>query len=234
MTSPHGGPGVPMLRKLSQSIKEYIMTQLMYLFLLAVNKTLRVERFDLDSLMHYFNRGENVIFAFWHRRLFYLGYFFSRRFPGKKVFVLVSQSRDGTRIGKVINKMGLDYIQGSTTRGGMKAFKELVRGIRKKVSAGITPDGPKGPRGIVQQGVISLARITHRPIIPIVYHCSRYIEFKSWDSFVLPVPFSRVYVATGHPVIFDEKKHPDDSHYQEALQKELEALEKNFFRQKTP
>jgi lysophospholipid acyltransferase (LPLAT)-like uncharacterized protein len=182
-------------------------------------------KYNDESVRQYYEKGESVIFAFWHRRLFYLSYYHSHRFPDRKAYVLVSQSRDGTRIGKIGEKIGVDYIQGSTSKGGAKAFKHLVEIIKKGNTAAITPDGPRGPRGIVQKGVISLARLTGRPIIPLSYHPKRYIELKSWDKFIIPVPFSKVAIHTGKPIVINKNHDKDDSFYENMIKEELDKLE---------
>ena len=164
------------------NIKESIIVNLAYGIIFLICRTLRVVKYDDHSVRRYYGKGENVIFAFWHRRLFYLSYYHARCFPERRAYVLVSQSRDGTRIGKIGKKIGIDYIQGSTSKGGAKAFKKLVRLLRQGYTAAITPDGPRGPFGVVQKGVISLARLTGRPIIPLAYHPKWYIKCKSWDK----------------------------------------------------
>jgi hypothetical protein len=206
-------------------IKESIIVQLAYRLILFVCRTLRPSRTDIESMNRCRSRGENAIYVFWHRRLFYMGYLRLKHFSSMKVWILVSQSRDGTRIGKVVEKMGIPYIQGSSTRGGAAAFMNLVRMLKAGDSVAITPDGPRGPRGLVQKGVISLARMTGRPIIPVSYNVSRCFELTSWDRFVIPVPFAKVSIASGEPVAITPGDNRDDAFYEALLKERLDQLE---------
>lgn len=212
-----------------ENFKESIIINFAYWLIYLICRTLRVVQYDDASAREFYDKGENLIFAFWHRRLFYLGYNHVKRFPDKKACVLVSQSRDGTRIGRIVKKIGVDYIQGSSSRGGAAAFKQLVQVLKDGNTAAITPDGPRGPRGIVQKGVVSLARVSGRPVVPLCYHVSRFIELKSWDRFVIPVPFSRLRVMTGKPIVIDPSEDRDDAYYENLIKKELDELEEKGF-----
>ena len=205
--------------------KESLIVNLAYWIILLICKTLRVEKYEDESVFRIYDKGENFIYALWHRRLFYLSFYHSRRFPGKETYALVSQSRDGTRIGKITEKIGAHYIQGSTSKGGAKDFREMVKIIKNGYTAAITPDGPRGPRGLVQQGVISLARLTGRPVIPLAYKPKRYIKLRSWDEFIIPMPFSKVSIHTGKPIIIPKRDDNDDAYYQGLIKEGLDELE---------
>jgi hypothetical protein len=67
--------------------------------------------------------------------------------------------------------------------------------------AGITPDGPRGPKYVCQSGVISLAQLTQAPIIPVSWDVTRKVVVKSWDNFMVPLPFARATVRIGAPMV---------------------------------
>ena len=71
---------------------------------------------------------------------------------------------------------------GSSSRGGVRAMMQLVEMIREGVCIGITPDGPRGPKYKVKEGVIKLSQITQKPIYPLAYSATKYWRFESWDS----------------------------------------------------
>lgn len=73
-------------------------------------------------------------------------------------------------------------------------------GAERGYDLAITPDGPRGPRYVVQEGVMSLAQLTGLPIIPIGFHTRAKICVKSWDRFQIPLPFSRCEINIGKPV----------------------------------
>ena len=163
----------------------------------AICATLRVHvvRGDIEQRVR--ARRPNVIYAFWHGHLLYLMY----RYRGSGVYILVSQSRDGEVLSRILRRFGLPTIRGSSSRGGRRSLLELVRRARAGACAGIAPDGPRGPRYQAQSGIITLARLTEVPIIPVAVGARWKIECHSWDRFLLPLPGSRVVVAYGEPVV---------------------------------
>ena len=163
----------------------------------AICATLRVHVLRGDIEQTVWARRGNVIYAFWHGHLLYLMY----RYRGSGVHILVSQSRDGEALSRILQRFGLPTIRGSSSRGGRRSLLELVRQVRAGASAGIAPDGPRGPRHRAQLGIITLARLTESPIIPVAVGARWKIEFQSWDRFLLPLPGSRIVVAYGEPVV---------------------------------
>jgi hypothetical protein len=123
---------------------------------------------------------------------------------------------------------GQDAVRGSSTRGGHRAFKALLELANGPADLVITPDGPKGPRHQVKKGVVQLARIVGRPVIPMAFACSRGHRFASWDRFLLPYPFCRGIYAFGKPVFFEKGEDPES--FRSRLQ---EAMEDNSRRART-
>jgi lysophospholipid acyltransferase (LPLAT)-like uncharacterized protein len=152
-----------------------------------LHASLRCEIRGEESLRCYWERGERVIFAFWHDQLLLMVK--SYRGPGAKM--LISASKDGELIARTMHHFGLGTIRGSSSRGGREAFRAMVEIGREPFDLGITPDGPKGPRHLLKPGVAELARITGRPVVPLAFACSRGHRFASWDRFLLPYPFGR-------------------------------------------
>jgi lysophospholipid acyltransferase (LPLAT)-like uncharacterized protein len=148
------------------------------------------ERFD--ALM---DRGEPVLFALWHGRLLPLTYFHRHR----GFAAMVSRSKDGEYIARIVEKWGFEVVRGSTSRGGLSALRDVSRQIRAGNSVAITPDGPRGPRQQLQPGVIAAAKLTGAPILPVVAGCSRAWWPGSWDRFCIPKPFAEVVVLYGEP-----------------------------------
>lgn len=178
-----------------------------------LHASLRCEIRGEESVRRYWERGERVIFAFWHDELLLMvkGY----RGPGAKM--LISASRDGELIARTMHRFGLGTIRGSSSRGGGVAFREMVEIGREPYDLGITPDGPKGPRHRLKPGVAELARLTGRPVIPLSFACSRGHRFASWDRFLLPYPFGRAIFR------FAEAVRYRDGEGREAFQQRLQA-----------
>jgi hypothetical protein len=114
--------------------------------------------------------------------------------------MMISQHRDGEFIARAVKQFGVDSIRGSTTRGGLSALRGMIRFFRSGANLAITPDGPQGPKHVVQNGVIELARQTGAPIVPVTYGASRKKELGSWDNFILPYPFCKVAYLWGEPL----------------------------------
>ncbi|MDE2484595.1 MAG: lysophospholipid acyltransferase family protein [candidate division NC10 bacterium] len=175
-------------------------------------------------------RGERIIVTFWHGRLLMMPFVY----PGKPGAILISQHRDGEYISRIATILGLEVIRGSATRGGMRAFKQMLRAIKGRLNLVITPDGPKGPRAKVKSGVIEVARLTGAPIVPVSFSASRRRFLKSWDAFLVPIPFSRAVYVWGEPMYVPPTATKDEVvKHQEALEERLDLLTMkadNYFR----
>jgi hypothetical protein len=154
----------------------------------------------------FWEEGRHVILAFWHDQLLMMpkGY----RGPGARI--LISASRDGELIARTVQHFGLGTVRGSSTRGGSAALRELLQLAREPVDLVITPDGPRGPRHQVKDGVAALARATGRPVVPLAFAASRGHRFASWDRFLLPYPGARTVFRYGAP-IFCARDESDQS-----------------------
>ncbi|MGH7410221.1 MAG: lysophospholipid acyltransferase family protein [Candidatus Methylomirabilis sp.] len=166
-------------------------------------------------------RGERIIFAFWHGRLLMMPF----AYPGKPVATLISQHRDGEYISRIAVVFGSRVIRGSATRGGVRAFKQMILARKEGFNLVITPDGPKGPRAQVKSGVIELAKLTGAPIVPVSFSAVRRRFLKSWDAFLLPLPFSRAVYIWGEPIYVDPMATKEEAaKHQELLAARLDLL----------
>jgi lysophospholipid acyltransferase (LPLAT)-like uncharacterized protein len=122
-----------------------------------------------------------------------------RRYP-RKLAALVSASKDGALLAAVLGRFGVEQVRGSSSRRGPQALLELSSHAKRGYDLAVTPDGPRGPRYIVQNGVIALAQVTGLPIIPVTCNTQRKICLKSWDGFQIPLPFSRCELILNEPI----------------------------------
>ncbi len=137
-----------------------------------------------------FKEGEPTVFFFWHRNLFPLPYIF-RDSPIK---VMVSPSRDGRRIGELVQRKGLGVIWSSQYKSPLKGVMGVVRAVREGWNVAITPDGPRGPALHFKENTLLLARrLGVRMVFVGVAFSSAYV-LPSWDFFRVPMPFSSVAV----------------------------------------
>jgi lysophospholipid acyltransferase (LPLAT)-like uncharacterized protein len=143
-------------------------------------------RFEHGPVMYAMTHGVLLPLAYAHR--------------DRRIQVLVSESRDGEIIARIIGRMGFGLVRGSNTRGGERAALELVRRGREGFDLGITPDGPKGPRGSVAPGALLVAARAQVPIVAIGVAASRATNASSWDRFLVPHPFASVAVVYAEPL----------------------------------
>ncbi len=161
-----------------------------------LNWTLRKEFRKEEYPQEFWDQGRQIIVAFWHQRLLMMPFL---RVKGK-FGMMISQHRDGEFIARTIKRFGIESVRGSTTRGGLSALRGMIRFFHGGASLAITPDGPQGPKHVVQTGVVELARQTGAPILPVTYGASRKKIFNSWDNFIFPLPFGTVVYIWGEPL----------------------------------
>lgn len=135
---------------------------------------------------------EAFIFVAWHGDLLAqpINYFAKR--PNGTVKTMISQSKDGEIIAKVYSFFGIESIRGSSSKGAAKALISTIKEIKMGNDVALTPDGPRGPRHSVADGVVAIAQKSEARVIVLNSRPSKYWEFDSWDKFVLPKPFGRI------------------------------------------
>jgi lysophospholipid acyltransferase (LPLAT)-like uncharacterized protein len=141
--------------------------------------------------------GGPFIVAMWHGRLALLHHL---RHSPKSLIALISAHRDGQLISKCAWWFDMGTVEGSSSRGGMRAVRELIRLARDGHSLFITPDGPRGPRMQVNEGIVEIARLSGLPILPASISTSRGRFLNTWDRFLVPLPFSRQVIRWGEPI----------------------------------
>lgn len=109
---------------------------------------------------------------------------------------MISGSRDGAWLETFYGWAGIRAIRGSRNRRGSQATRELIRAVKNGNDAGVTPDGSRGPKYQAKTGAIFVARASKSPIVLLSFTYSWCIRLKSWDQFVIPLPFSKVEVKT--------------------------------------
>jgi len=166
--------------------------------------SLRLRHHGDAALRGWEARGERFILAFWHRHLLLMPY----SYRGRRISVLVSQSRDGELIARTVARFGIDASRGSSSRGGAQGLRALLRKAAEGYDLAFTPDGPRGPAGVVQPGVILAAAATGWPVQPVALAATRCRRLRSWDRFVVPLPLSTVHFVYGEPLTVARRADP--------------------------
>jgi lysophospholipid acyltransferase (LPLAT)-like uncharacterized protein len=180
--------------------------------------TLRVKRVNNEVFTDPELRAKRPVIMLWHDEIFPL----IPAHAGERMACVVSQSKDGEILTRVLESFGFMTVRGSSSRGGMRALIAAKR-IMDEQGVGIifTVDGPRGPRHKVKPGAVFLASHAGSPIVPVRVVMSRAKVFhRAWDKFQLPWPFSRCTIIYGDPVFLPELG--DDP---EEMQRQCEQLE---------
>ena len=165
-----------------------------------------------------------AIFAFWHGQHFLTPFIKTKDIHRTKV--LISRHHDGEFNAIAAERLGIGTIRGSGDhgsafhrKGGVGAFKEMVRALEQGYNVALTADVPKRSR-IAGLGVIMLARESGRPIMPFAMATSRYWRLKNWDRTTINLPFGRGALVGGEIIMVP----PDaDAAAMEQLRARLEA-----------
>ena len=166
----------------------------------AVGATLRVRKVDHGGILDQPDHPP-VIIAFWHNRIMTAAIFWHRYCRPRRALTFISRSRDGQVISDMAAHFGIEAARGSSSKKGIAATLAAVHSARdEQLDLVITPDGPRGPRGIIQPGLLRLAQMTGRPIVTVTTHLGWKKVLKSWDRFQIPLPFSTCELISGAPV----------------------------------
>jgi lysophospholipid acyltransferase (LPLAT)-like uncharacterized protein len=170
-----------------------------------LSKTVRIRFANVEELFARWERGEQVIVAFWHDRVVMMPI----AYRGRKLCIMNSRHRDGEIASRALARWGIRLVRGSASRGGAVGFMQLVNAFRGGYDLAVVPDGPRGPRHVAKPGVIHLARATGAPVFPVSYAATRKRRLHSWDRLMIPLPFSSILFVAGEPLAVP-RHTPDD------------------------
>lgn len=160
-----------------------------YVIAHSIYRTCRVTVFGKEHEDQYLRENKPLLFVSWHQGLLYFVYHFRNR----NGLIMVSQSKDGDLINRILRLFGFQSVRGSSSRGGKEAMYQMIEQVNQtQCSAGLVADAPKGPFGIAKTGIIRIAQQTGLPLIPVMCWANRKKLFNSWDRTLLPLPFSHI------------------------------------------
>lgn len=185
----------------AESLKLRALGFLISSILRVVFFTSRKTYLGLQHLQERMAQDKSFILVSWHNRnvLACFGYL-AHRPKHRRFFPLSSASKDGSIAVATMRWLGVICIRGSSSRGGTHALRAMLKEARAGHDLGITPDGPRGPRYQVQAGVITTAKLTGAPIIPMAYQARRKKLLNSWDRMIIPYPFNHLVYVYGPPI----------------------------------
>lgn len=185
--------------------------------------TCRVTILNERIYHEYFLSDIPIVVGTWHRASIYFLYFFGNFRP----MIMISQSKDGEMLAQYAAGFGVIPARGSSQKGGRDALEQM-RGYILSGGKGCATvlDGPRGPAYVAKKGMIHLAKLTGAPLIPLIWSANRVITIKdSWDKTMLPLPWSKVYVAFGEPIdIPAETSSRALEYYRQLVQDQLNSM----------
>ena len=197
---------------------QYILGFFTFLYISAVNLTSSIQ-FENESIpKQFWNNDKPFILAFWHSQLMMIGFSWKKN---KNVNILASGHSDG-RFGSIVGKyFNLNNIQTSEKNKSI-SLRFIFKLLNDNNYIGITPDGPRGPKEIVSEGIIKIAKTSKVPIIPIGFWSSKNFKLKSWDSFLITLPFSKCSFVWNKPLEIPYNIQENQiQHYQKLLQEKI-------------
>jgi lysophospholipid acyltransferase (LPLAT)-like uncharacterized protein len=183
----------------SRIIKSEIFLDIFSGILRTYCRTFRITVINEGSWTDYLRNGGSLLFCCWHQQVFpTLAYI--RKFRELSPPLMISLSNDGDIGAGIVRRAGWTPVRGSSSKGGLKALKHMIRELRRSRLAGHIVDGPQGPAGIVKPGTISLALAARAVIVPVSISADRAWFFNSWDRFMLPKPFAGIQFRFGEMI----------------------------------
>ena len=176
-----------MLKKLSRVLALYLVPFIGSLLIRLIYLTNKKEFISPDTL-----GDEPFIMACWHGELLMIPYAYNKYKKTPNVKLLISDHFDGSLIAKTLGHFGFGTIRGSSTRNAARALLAAIKELKSGGDLGITPDGPKGPRHEVADGIVVMAQKAKVKIVLVEIKASSYWQLGSWDEFVIPKPFGLI------------------------------------------
>lgn len=201
------------MKQFWRSIRRYILPPIGYFLARAVGVTLRIEVRGADHLDQI---SGGKILAGWHGSTFVAANYFK----GQGLWTIISKSRDGDMQDKIFRRFGFKTVRGSSGRGGARAVVESIRVLKSGETMAFTPDGPRGPKGVVQPGIMLMAKKSGAALIPAGIAADRRWFAPTWDSYMVPKPFARCVIQFGEPIYVPRSANEDEV---EQLRLKLEA-----------
>ncbi|MGE5402576.1 MAG: lysophospholipid acyltransferase family protein [Ignavibacteriales bacterium] len=195
-------------REYRQKILRFVGNYLLYGAVTAVCKTLHIHSVNREKTDELFLQKKNFIIAFWHGSMLVPWYVYRN----KGFAALVSKSKDGALLDRVLTQWNYSVIRGSSHNGGSVALSAMLDlAQNKKMPIAITPDGPRGPYHKAKAGAVITAKKAQVPLVLLGVGYGSKKELKSWDKFEIPLPFSKVNLIYSDPICIDAELNYDET-----------------------
>ena len=188
-------------------------------YIYFVKFTSKIDYENISIPEQFWKSNKPFILVFWHNQLMMISFSWIIK---RKINILASGHSDG-RFGAIVGKyFNLNNIQTSNKEKNI-SLRPIFKLLKENNYIGITPDGPRGPKEKVSEGIIKIAKKSKVPIIPVGFWSSKNFRLKSWDSFLVTLPFSKCSFVWSDPIEipFDLSENKT-FHYQNIVQKKID------------
>ena len=184
----------------------------------ALMRTLRIDASRQAALDSLIAAGKPFVLVFWHGSML-LPWWTMRR---RNAAALVSQSRDGELLARLLLSWVYTVVRGSSSRGSKDAMTSMRELVAEGHALCVTPDGPRGPRLEMKMGAIRVAQTMGVPLIGVAVGYDSWRKLGSWDRFMIPRPFTRACLLATPPIVVDAALEG------EALEDRRQTIEKQL------
>ncbi len=184
------------LKQIRQNILRFLGSLFLYNSINLLCKTLTIKYKMPKETEQLFKNNRNSVIAFWHGTML-IPWYIHRN---KNIAALVSPSKDGELLTRVLNRWGYLLQRGSSNMNGKEALNMLVEKAISNCSIAITPDGPKGPANEFKAGAVVISKKSGLPLILVGVKNKNKYTLNSWDKFEIPKLFSKVFVSYSEPI----------------------------------
>jgi len=195
------------LRKQYQSFLRFIGNYVLYILIQTLCKTLRIQTTGSESINSLIKEKRNFVLAFWHGTMV-IPWFAHRNL---KLLAIISKSKDGDLLAKILRKWNYNVVRGSSSKGGNVALQIMIDHAKHECPVAITPDGPLGPNFKMKAGAVITAKKSEVPLVLVGVGCKSKRKLHSWDNFEVPFPFSKVQLVYSEPILIDKNLSYDET-----------------------
>ena len=195
------------LRKIRQNALRIIGNLVLHVSINVLCKSMRISFVNRNAVDRLEQDCQKYILAFWHGTML-LPWYLNR---DKKFAALISKSKDGDLLNKLLKRWNYNVIRGSSSTGGEVALGIMVDFAKNNNSIAITPDGPRGPAFKLKAGAVVTAKKSGLPLVLVGVGYKNKKLLKSWDSFQVPIFFTKASAVYSEPIYVKSNLNYDET-----------------------
>jgi len=178
---------MPNLKDFSRKVGQVVIPPLAYVLMRILWWTSKKNFYNIEAIA-----DEQHVCVTWHAELLMTPQAYRYIHKNQSASAIISSHFDGSLIAGTLEFLDIRPLRGSSKKGAKQVLLQAFKSIKSGEEVLITPDGPRGPRHSMSDGAIGLALKSKLPIFVMNFKAKRYWQLNSWDSFVIPKPFTTI------------------------------------------